>query len=51
MAVQLKGVLIAGLTCSSTEKEQVLNSLENTQKSMKKTRKIEQLEYQQYLVI
>ena len=29
---------LAGLTCSlSTEREQVLNSLENTQKSMKKT--------------
>ena len=38
---------LAGLTCSlSIAREQVLNSLENTQKS-RKLRKIEQLEYLQ----
>ena len=36
---------LPGLTCFlSTEREQVLNSLENMQKSTK-TRKIEQIEY------
>ena len=42
---------MSGLTCSlSIDRERVLNSLENTQKATIKNLKIEQLEYQRYLV-
>ena len=38
-------------TCCRAEREQVLNSSKNTPKSTKKNRQIQQLGYQQYLVI
>ena len=43
-----RGTGVAGLNCSlSSEREQVFNSLENTQKSTKKSQ-IEQLEFQRW---